>query len=147
MGFNAAVHCGTHARDRRYSYAIYPHGLALDGIKNPYDQRTVTLMDGAEYLADTIDFTEEAIWPKYVPGHTVICATKTTGGAIMTVTETEIEPIATLEQNDYAIEWVDLNMAARQFLPAYRKVKVCVSGQTGNWYVLIRASDAFQEEA
>lgn len=130
-----------------YNYAVFPHGLALDDIKNPYDQRTRTLVDGEEYLAESVTYTDEDIWPKYVPGHSIIYAARVTGTPIMTVTETEIEPVATLEQTEYAVEWVDLNVAGRTFQPAERKVKVCVNGQTGNHYVLIRASDAFQEEA
>lgn len=122
-----------------YQYDYFPNGSDPDEVKNPWDKRTKTLLDAEEYGAAEVVFTDELIEPPYVPQHTIIFAAKASGGALFSVTE-QADP----EPRTYNVQWIDLSF--RTFQPAFSKIKVCNSGQTGDWYALIRASDAFQEE-
>jgi hypothetical protein len=106
----------------------------------PWNQRTTTLVDGEEFDAEEVVFSEQ-VSPDYIENHTVILAARVKPSPLFTVTEDEGTP----EEATYNIEWIDMNLAGRVWLPEYRKTRVCVSGQTGTWYVLIRASNAFQE--
>lgn len=122
-----------------YTYSYEPGGTDPDPAKNPYIQRVATLKNGSEFGAESVDFTEQ-VWPKYIEGRTIIYATKVTQ-SVLTVQE-----IADEVTSNYDIEWIDLNVDGRTFQPKFRKLRVCVEGQTGPWFVLFRASNSFQEE-
>lgn|GEM_PF-4261252 len=114
-----------------YTYTYTAGGTDPDASKNPYIEREATLVDASEFGAAEITFTEQ-VWPKYIPERTIIYAAKVKQSII--------------QVNGADIEWLDLNSGGRTFQPKFRKLRVCVEGQTGPWFVVFRASDSFQED-
>ena len=132
-------------------------GLAIgnvDGLRYDFNaadvtKRTVTMTDASQYGAIELAW-EEIIHPPYLltqpaggassPALKIIFAMRVKQSPIARVAET----VSGVTKN-YDVEWEDLNVAARRFEPIYRKLRVCVEGQTGPWFVLIRASQSFQE--
>lgn len=129
-----------------YEYEFDSNGTGADPVRRPWNKRTTTLLDGSDYLAGEIAFTDELIWPAYVEQHSIIYAAKVKTGTVFSVTEQIYGGAPPDDHEDFDVQWVDLNLAGRTFQPAYSKIKVCNGTQTGNWYALIRASDTFQEE-
>lgn len=127
-----------------YQFDYFPNGSHPDTVRNPYDKRTRTLVDGSEYDTTEVVYTDEVIYPPYQNGHSIIYAAQAKVSKIFSVTEQVVggDP----DHVDYDVKYVDLNSAGRQFVPAEQKIRVCVSGQTGTWYVNIRASDRYREE-
>jgi len=126
-----------------YQYAYEAGGTDPDESVNPNILRTTTLMDGADFGADSVDYTEE-VWPAYIAGRTIIYATRVTQKPIFVLTQSEdVDGVPT--DVSYDIEWVDLNVGARTWKPKYRKLRVCVEGSTGPWFITVRASDSFNE--
>ncbi len=125
-----------------YQYTYTQNGTETDLAQNPWNRRTARLMDASEYGTDTISFQEE-VWPPYIGGKTTLYASRVAQSPIFSVTETEAVngvPVAT----SHDIEWIDLT--PRIWRLRFRKIRVCVEGQTGPWFVLVPASDSFQEE-
>ncbi len=126
-----------------YQYAYEAGGTDPDASVNPNILRTTTLMDGSDFGADTVDYSEE-VWPPYIGGRTIIYAVKVKQKPIFTLTQTEdVEGVPTAVS--YGIEWVDLNVGARAWQPKHRKLRVCVEGANGPWFIAVRASDSFEE--
>lgn len=129
-------------------YDYFANDVHPDEVQNPWNKRTRTISD-QEYLdslgTDSLVYTDEVIYPPYIERHSVIYAAKVNSGTIFSVTEQIIGGVPPNDQATYAVKWVDLNAAGRQFVPRESKIRVCNGTQTGTWYAMIRASDAFQE--
>ena len=117
---------------------------------DPIGQRVRTLADASQYgLATVLGGNSvswvENIYPPYLfadppttaPSKNVIYAIEVKQAPLFRVTEDGV---------DYDISWIDRNVDGRYWRTQDRKVRVCVEGQTGPWFVLIPASNSFQED-
>lgn len=127
-----------------HQYTYQAGGTNPDGPQNPYTERTDKLVDGSEYGAQYVN-TSQVIVPSYIAGRTIIYAAKLESAILSVVEVTPASGDNPEVSNTYNIDRIDLNVGGRHWAPGFRKIRVCVSGQTGSWYVLIRTSEAFQE--
>lgn len=157
------VAAGLSASVNGYKYVYSPVGTNVDIPKNPFNARTVTLLDASELgfgnvsivtaglptRDDEIDFVE-SIWPEYIPvtsplpARSLIAAATIKGGGF-TVTETD-EVDGYMVETNYAITLIDKNLAARRFEMNLNKVKICTGNTTvAPKFVLMRTSATFQQ--